>query len=237
MSRQIRAQTRPGDTKAIAAELAQLGQRGQDISDSEIDLVISAFPMFFRALMDGAGKNPRTSRALATKFRDAGRRSAPWKPVSSRVAGRPQDGADGNRINRWLLPDDHKQYASQRDATLVEIRYYLQALSFTNSPAIPIDEFEESWGWLVDHPVKPGAYLEPLQLLPIDMDAVLSDPRSITSGHITPLDRGGRHIPSNAFLILSRSNQMQGNMTIPEFLKLADDIVRRHKENGTFPVD
>ncbi len=68
------------------------------------------------------------------------------------------------------------------------------------------------------------------------MNIVVEDARSITSGHLVPLDRDGRHVPDNAFLILFRSNQMQGNMTLDEFLVLADEIVRRHKANGTFPA-
>lgn len=50
------------------------------------------------------------------------------------------------------------------------------------------------------------------------------------------LDRdGGRHVPGNTFLIFSRSNQLQGNMTLNELLTLAARLVERHKANETFP--
>ena len=57
----------------------------------------------------------------------------------------------------------------------------------------------------------------------------------ITSGHINPLDRGGKHEIGNVFLVLHRSNQMQGNMTLSEFLLASNEIVEKHRENGTFP--
>ncbi len=222
-------------SERVAGELVRLANRAGRLSDEEVDRLIDLFPQFFRKLHTAAGHPDTPVRALTTKFRDAGRRSAPWRPVSGRVAGRPQDGADGNRINRWLLPVDHKQYATRRDATLVEVKYYLQALSFEGSPPVPHDGFADAWQWLVDHPALPGAYLEPVQLRPVRTKEVLEDPRSITSGHLRPLDRGGRHVPANTFLILSRSNQMQGNMTVDEFLLLSAEIVYRHRGNGTFP--
>jgi hypothetical protein len=166
---------------------------------------------------------------LTTKFRDAGRRSAPWKPTSSRVPGRPQDGSDGNRINRWLLPPNHKFYADEKTACLVEVRYYLMALSFLNSPKIENDTFRKSFKWLVPFEILPNNYLDPIQLIPIDMKDIINDARLIQSGHLYPLDRGGKHEPNNTFLMLARSNQLQGNLSVDELLKLMEDIVNRHK--------
>lgn len=172
----------------------------------------------------------RDVRRLTTKFRDAGRRSAPWKPTSSRVPGRPQDGSDGNRINRWLLPEDHKFYADEKTACLVEVRYYLMALSFLNSPEIKNQEFTKGFLWLLPHEILPGNYLDPIQLIPINMDEVITDARQIQSGHIFPLDRGGKHEPKNTFLMLARSNQLQGNLSVEELLDLMEQIVNRHKK-------
>ena len=172
----------------------------------------------------------RDVRRLTTKFRDAGRRSAPWKPTSSRVPGRPQDGSDGNRINRWLLPKNHKFYADEITACLVEVRYYLMALSFKNSPKIHDKNFIKAFHWLLPHDILPNNYLDPIQLIPIDMDKVIDDARLIQSGHIYPLDRGGKHEPKNTFLMLARSNQLQGNLSVDELLNLMEQIVNRHKK-------
>jgi hypothetical protein len=54
------------------------------------------------------------------------------------------------------------------------------------------------------------------------------DARTIQSGHLHPLDRGGKHEPANAFLMLHRSNQLQGNLTVEELIALMDEIVKRH---------
>ena len=58
----------------------------------------------------------------------------------------------------------------------------------------------------------------------------MEDARTIQSGHLYPLDRGGRHIPQNAFLMLHRSNQLQGNLTLDELVTLMNEIVKRHSE-------
>ncbi len=67
------------------------------ISDENVRILISAIANLFKKHLLSAGSTQKKVNALKTKFRDAGRRSAPWKPTSSRVPGRPQDGADGNR--------------------------------------------------------------------------------------------------------------------------------------------
>jgi hypothetical protein len=174
----------------------------------------------------------REVRRLTTKFRDVGRRSAPWRPTSSRVPGRPQDGSDGNRINRWLLPVDHKFYADEKTACLVEIRYYLMALSFKNSPQVKNKNFNNSFKWLIPNIILPDNYLDPIQLISIDMDEVINDARLIQSGHLFPLDRGGKHEPNNTYLMLARSNQLQGNLSLDELLQLMDEIVKRHRNKN-----
>lgn len=165
---------------------------------------------------------------LTTKLRDAGRRSAPWRPTSSVLPGRPQDGSDGNRINRWLLPPDHKFYADEITATLVECKYYLQLFSMFNAPTFPIPNMEHSFSWLIEHPLQPGAYKDPIQLIDIDFQSIMEDKRLIQSGHLYPLDRGGRHVPRNTFLMLARSNQIQGNQTVGELINLMRYIVEQH---------
>lgn len=185
--------------------------------------------VFTNALIN-AGYTESLIKPIRTKFRDAGRRSAPWKKTSSKVLGIPQDGLDGNRINRWLLPLDHKFYADEITATLVEIKYYLQALSMHGAPTIP-EKFRNIFTpWLIENIIEPSAYLDPIQLVDISLPEFIADPRILQSGHIHPLDRGGSHHPTNTFLMLSRSNQIQGNQTMSELLDILRDIVRKHDE-------
>ena len=211
------------------AEIAQIQDR---IGEDDARELIEAIGLAFKYHLESHGFPEKAVKQIRTKFRDAGRRSAPWKPTSSRVPGRPQDGKDGNRINRWLLPPDHKFYATEVNATLVEAKYYLQAWSMANAPELPPDSLQDCFVWLVGHRVIPNAYRDPVQLCPIDLRAFAEDRRLVQSGHLRPLDRDGKHIPSNTFLMLARSNQLQGNLTLDELVGLMQTIVREHAAAG-----
>ena len=199
------------------------------ISDENVRILISAVTNLFRKHLSANGYTEAQIRPLCTKFRDAGRRSAPWAPFSKKIPGRPQDGADGNRIKRWLLPIDHKFYADEVNATLVEIKYYFQALSMEKAPRLLDNTIQSKYIWLLGHVIESGRYLDPIQIIPINLDEIIAEPRTIQSGHLIPLDRGGRHVPNNTFLMLSRSNQIQGNQTVDELFDLMDQILKRHK--------
>lgn len=200
-----------------------------EISDENVSVLIKDMISLFRELCLQYGYERDSILRVTTKLRDAGRRSPPWKPTSSRVPGRPQDGRDGNRIKRWLLPSDHKFYANEVMGTLVEVKYYLQLLSMEDAPTLPKDSIQNIFEWLIEHDIGAGNYLDPIQLTPISLKEVMTNARIIQSGHIYPLDRGGVHEPSNAFLMLHRSNQIQGNLTVDELISLMDEIVKRHK--------
>jgi len=218
------------DLDAELEVIASLGLRGYDIPVEEVRTLISKLSKAFRNILVENGYESKRATTLTTKFRDAGRRSAPWRPTSSRIPGRPQDGRDGNRINRWLLPEDHKFYASEVNATLVECKYILQTLSMLNAPKIPGNILEDEFEWLTGHPIIPGQYKDPIQVIDIDFEEFIRQPRSIQSGHFIPLDRGGKHYPDNTFLMLARSNQIQGNMTFEELMAFMRETLRRHNE-------
>ncbi len=118
-------------------QLVTLASAENDLTVSDARKMIQIISRLFRQTMLEAGHDARQITRITTKFRDSGRRSPPWWPASSRVPGRPQDGADGNRISRWLLEEGHKFYANETAATLVEVKYYLQAFSMTGAPSIP----------------------------------------------------------------------------------------------------
>ena len=221
----------PTNTKELERLLA-LANRRLNASTEETVEMWRTLKSLANDLLVGAGFSDKSVKAMHTKFNDAGRRSAPWKAFSSKVPGRPQDGSDGNRINRWLLPKKHKFYATEKDATLVQIRYYLQMLSMEGAPCLPDKRLEPAFVWLAGHDIRAGLYEDPIQLIPISLKAFLDNPRGITSGHLIPLDRNGRHVPDNAFLMLHRSNQLQGNMTLEELLELMTKILKRHQKRG-----
>ena len=212
--------------------LRELARAENAITPENVRLMIAEITSVFNEALVAAGHDPRQILRVTTKFRDAGRRSPPWQPASKKVPGRPQDGADGNRRKRWLFDVGHKFYADEINATLTEVKYYLQALSMNDAPPLPEDTIQDSFGWLLEHRVIPGTYFDPIQLIPISIVDVLADARTIQSGHLVPLDRGGRHEPGNAFLMLARSNQLQGNLTLDELLNLMQEILERHRGRG-----
>ena len=119
------------------SRLVELSKKGNKISVEDARILISDITKVTKHVLVSGGFPERDVTRLTTKLRDAGRRSPPWTPHSNRVPGRPQDGADGNRRLRWLFPIDHKFYADEITATLVEVKYYLQVLSMTNAPYLP----------------------------------------------------------------------------------------------------
>lgn len=224
--------------KVKVAPLERLQTLAKDeytITPDNVRLMIADISDVFTEVLRATGHPARQILRITTKFRDAGRRSPPWQPASKKVPGRPQDGADGNRRLRWLFEPEHKFYAHETDATLTEVKYFLQTLSMDDAPQLPANTIQDSFLWLVEHRVMPGAYFDPIQLIPISLLKVLDDARTIQSGHLIPLDRGGRHEPKNAFLMLSRSNQLQGNLTVDELLALMQQILQRHRERGHIP--
>lgn len=216
----------------LSAQIVELAEHEYATLPENVRLLIMAITAYFREFLIDAGYPNRKVQALITKFRDAGRRSAPWRPASGRVPGRPQDGADGNRRLRWLFPRDHKFYADEVSATLVEVKYFLQTLSMSDAPPLPDHSIQSSFNWLLGHDIIPGQYLDPIQLVPIALPEFLATPTLVQSGHLVPLDRGGRHVPENTFLMLARSNQLQGNLTRDELIRLMAEILERHRQRG-----
>ena len=224
----------PKNVKVTPLErLKTLAKDEYNITPDNVRLMIADISYVFTQTLLQAKYSAREILRVTTKFRDAGRRSPPWQPASKKVPGRPQDGADGNRRLRWLFDPGHKFYAHENDATLTEVKYFLQALSMDDAPELPANSIQDCFLWLVGHRVMPGVYFDPIQLIPISLSAVLHDARTIQSGHLIPLDRGGHHEPKNAFLMLARSNQLQGNLTLDELLALMQRILDRHKEAAT----
>jgi hypothetical protein len=106
-------------TDPTISSILKLACRKNDLTTEETVTLLRLVKKHSEAQWLKQGHPPEITRAIHTKFNDAGRRSAPWRAFSKKMPGRPQDGGDGNRINRWLLPVDHKFYATEKIATLV----------------------------------------------------------------------------------------------------------------------
>ena len=217
------------------ATVVELGELGAAMTDADVDLLMERAPKLFRALAEDAGFPKARVTAVISKFRDAGRRTPPLEATSRIVPGRPQSGADGNRTDRWKVPSGHKYFATKRDAQLVEIRYFLQALSMAGAPRIPSQRAATAFIWLLGHELRPGEYKDPIMLRDIGFSGFVQEPRRVQSGHYVPLARGGRHSPENTFLMLARSNSLQSDLTFDEFLALSADILARQADAGVLP--
>jgi hypothetical protein len=189
--------------------------------------LIKLWSELFRKLLIANGVEARQVTRLTTKFRDAGRRSPPWQPGSETGKRRPQDGADGNRRNRWLFEKAHKFHADEVTATLTEVRYFLQTLSMKGAPEIPGGRLETKYMTILGHPLKPGMFLDPLQKIPVEFKKFSKNPRYVESGHYIPLGKGGRHTPDNATLMLRDSNRLQADLTLDELLEIMAGILER----------
>ncbi len=212
----------------LIERISSIEEKGDELTVDDARILIRDISSLTRLLMVSQGYTVRDVVRLTTKLRDAGRRSPPWTPHSARVPGRPQDGADGNRRLRWLFEVGHKFHADEVTATLVEVKYYLQILSMLNAPDLPSKSLQSKFRWLVKHPIIPGSYRDPIQLEVVDLRQIVADLRTLHSGHLVPLDRGGKHEPANTFLVMARSNQLQGNLTLSELLELMRRVVKRH---------
>ena len=217
-----------------ASELKALDLRYQrNPGNTELSKEIyTGAKLLFRGLLRDQNYLGKGIQALLTKFNDAGPRSAPTAAFSKTVAGRPQSGADGNRINRWLLEPGHKQYATECEARLVGTRYILQALSMVGAPSVPMHTIEKSFHWLLGHEIRPGFYLDPVLLIPLVFNEMFENPRMITSGHFVPLSRGNDlHNIRNTFLQSKKSNDLQSDNTLEELLEMISGVLERHTTN------
>ena len=167
----------------------------------------------------------RLSAAINTSVLVLDYRLAPEHPFPAAME-------DAVSAYRWLLDKGHKFYADETTATLVEVKYYLQALSMSGAPTLADKSLRSAFSWMLEHEIEPGNYLDPIQRIPIIAHDIVKDARTIQSGHLVPLDRGGKHEPTNAFLMLPISNQLQGNLTLAELLTLMRQILARHEEQA-----
>ncbi len=174
------------------------------------------------------GFESRVIEAILRKFNDSGRRSPPWQQGNEDGHRRPQDGADGNRQNRWLFPEDHPYYATQSMGCMVEIKFVLQTFSMINIPNLPSDVLTNSFTGLLGHELSPGQFLDPLTGGQINFAEFAIDRRYLESGHINPHGRGGRHDYNNATLMLRDSNRQQADLTIDECIENMAIILRNH---------
>jgi hypothetical protein len=200
----------------------------QEPSDDDSYELLRKLRQLLRDVLQEKGIEKKIIQAFLTKFVDSGRRSPPWQQGNEDGHRRPQDGADGNRQNRWLFDTEHPYYATKSMGCLVEIKFILQTFSMGNVSNLPSDILQNSFNGLLDHVLAPGLFVDPLTGNVIDFNKFVADRKYLESGHINPHGRGGRHTYNNATLMLRDSNRQQADLTIDECLENMAIILKNH---------
>jgi hypothetical protein len=156
--------------------------------------------------------------------------------------GRKQTGEHTtNRQNRWSISPENPQYASESDSRIIFIVLCAMIFEFENAP--PLDEERrplfESY---LRKSIEPGIYQDALLLEKLDYNKLRDDclaPKHGYSvyhiGHQDPT-QSPRHVPDNVAWRTSRSNLIQGNMTLREARIYLIKLIGRYFELGELNI-
>jgi hypothetical protein len=156
--------------------------------------------------------------------------------------GRKQTGEHAtNRQSRWAINQASPQYASESDSRIIFIILCAMMFEFENAPPLGKEArilFESYLG----KTIKPGGYLDALLLEKLDYNKLRDDCLSPQHGygiyHIGHQDptRSPRHVPDNVAWRTSRSNLIQGNMTLREARIYLVKLIGRYFELGELDI-
>ena len=192
----------------------------------ELEQVRLDFKAAKKALRD-AGVPPKLIRSIETKALRTGRK----------VTGEHAT----NRQSRWAINPANPQYASERDARIIFVILSAMIFEFQNAPALTEDVrglFEPYLG----KTITPGAYQDALLLEKLDYHKLRDDALAPQHGygvyHIGHQDptRSPRHVPDNVAWRTSRSNLIQGNMTLREARIYLIKLIGRYFELGELDI-
>ena len=156
--------------------------------------------------------------------------------------GRKQTGEHAtNRQNRWAINPASPQYASESDARVIFIILCAMMFEFDNAPTLTAEArtlFESYLGKTIIS----GAYRDALLLETLDYHKLRDDALAPHHGygvyHIGHQDptQTPRHVPDNVAWRSSRSNLIQGNMTLREARIYLIKLIGRYFELGELDI-
>lgn len=156
--------------------------------------------------------------------------------------GRKQTGEHAtNRQNRWAINPGSPQYASESDARIIFIILFAMMFEFENAPPFA-EEARSLFESYLRKSIKKGAYQDALLLEKLDYNKLRDDCLSPQHGygvyHIGHQDptRSARHVPDNVAWRTSRSNLIQGNMTLREARIYLVKLIGRYFELGELDI-
>lgn len=156
--------------------------------------------------------------------------------------GRKQTGEHPtNRQNRWEINPASPQYASESDSRIIFIILCGMMFEFENAPPLA-DEARSLFESYLRKNIKPNAYQDALLLEKLDYNKLRDDCLSPQHGygvyHLGHQDptRSPRHVPDNVAWRTSRSNLIQGNMTLREARIYLLKLIGRYFELGELDI-
>jgi hypothetical protein len=156
--------------------------------------------------------------------------------------GRKQTGEHAtNRQNRWAINPTSPQYASESDSRIIFIILCAMIFEFENAPPLA-EEMRALFETYLGKTVKLGAYQDALLLEKLDYNKLRDDCVAPKHGygvyHIGHQDptRSPRHVPDNVAWRTSRSNLIQGNLTLREARIYLVKLIGRYFELGELDI-
>jgi hypothetical protein len=156
--------------------------------------------------------------------------------------GRKQTGEHAtNRQNRWAINSGNPQYASESDSRIIFIILCAMMFEFENAPPLA-EEARSLFESYLRKSISPGTYTDVLLLEKLDYNRLQEDCLSPQHGygvyHIGHQDptRTPRHVPDNVAWRTSRSNLIQGNMTLREARIYLVKLIGRYFELGELDI-
>jgi hypothetical protein len=156
--------------------------------------------------------------------------------------GRKQTGEHAtNRQNKWSIKPSSPQHATERDCRIIFIMLCAMVFEFENAPPLA-QEARALFESYLQRSIKTGTYKDELLLEKLDYNRLREDCLSAQHGyavyHIGHQDpsRSPRHVPDNVGWRTSRSNLIQGDMTLREARIYLVKLIGRYFELGELEI-
>jgi hypothetical protein len=147
-----------------------------------------------------------------------------------------------NRQSRWAIATANPQYASELDSRLIFLKLCAMMFEFAHAPKLG-GELRTLLEAYLGKPIKRGRYKDALLLEALDYQTMRDDALAPVHGasvyHIGHEDPtlSPRHVPENISWRTSRSNLIQGNMTLRQSRIYLLKLIGRYFELGELDIE
>jgi hypothetical protein len=146
-----------------------------------------------------------------------------------------------NRQSRWKIASSNPQYATELHSRIIFIKLCAMMFEFSHAPK-PSEELLTLLETYLGKPIKRGKYRDALLLEGLDYRTMRDD--ALTPVHGASVYHLGhedptltpRHVPGNISWRTSRSNLIQGNMTLRQARIYLLKLIGRYFELGELDI-